>query len=257
MTPDDPTLARRGPLVTFWGAARSVTGSMHLLEAGNHKVLLDCGLHQGRREEARRRNAHFPFHPKQIDAVLLSHAHIDHCGNLPTSSARASPGRSTAPRRRATCSRVMLADSAKIQEEDAAHLNIAAQLRRAVGRSRSTPAATWTQVSTRSCRCPYGKTSRGHHGRAVQVHRGRAHPRLGHGSRHRRPARTASARSTFTGDLGRRGLPILQADRPRSRRPTCSSARAPTATALHAVRGDGARSCTRRSATPSTAAARC
>ena len=72
------------PTLTFWGAAGGVTGSMHLVEVGNHKVLLDCGLHQGRREEARQRNGHFPFHPKQIDAVILGHAHIDHCGNLPT-----------------------------------------------------------------------------------------------------------------------------------------------------------------------------
>src|SRR5215207_187218 len=71
------------PALTFWGAAGGVTGSMHLLEAGNHKILLDCGLHQGRREEARQRNGHFPFHPHQIDAVVISHAHIDHCGNLP------------------------------------------------------------------------------------------------------------------------------------------------------------------------------
>ena len=78
MNTDDPTLARRGPIVTFWGAAQMVTGSMHLLEAGRAKVLLDCGLYQGRRDESRRRNAQFPFQPKQIAAVLLSHAHIDH-----------------------------------------------------------------------------------------------------------------------------------------------------------------------------------
>ena len=73
-----------GPALTFWGAASSVSGSLHLFEAGNRKVLLDCGLFQGRRDEARQRNAHFPFHPHQVDAVIISHAHIDHCGNLPT-----------------------------------------------------------------------------------------------------------------------------------------------------------------------------
>jgi metallo-beta-lactamase family protein len=78
------TTAPTEPTLTFWGAAGGVSGSMHLIEVGNHKILLDCGLHQGRREEARERNGHFPFHPNQIDAVILSHAHIDHCGNLPT-----------------------------------------------------------------------------------------------------------------------------------------------------------------------------
>jgi metallo-beta-lactamase family protein len=113
------------PTLTFWGAAGGVSGSMHLLEVGNHKVLLDCGLHQGRREEARQRNAHFPFHPHQIDAVILSHAHIDHCGNLPTLVRQgfAGPVFCTPPTR--DLLRIMLADSAKIQEEDAAHLNIA------------------------------------------------------------------------------------------------------------------------------------
>src|SRR5438132_1104884 len=71
------------PAVTFWGAAQTVTGSMHLVEAGGRRVLLDCGLYRGRRDEARRRNSAFPFDPRSLDAVVLSHAHMDHCGNLP------------------------------------------------------------------------------------------------------------------------------------------------------------------------------
>src|SRR4051812_28488805 len=71
------------PAVTFWGAAQAVSGSMHLVEAGGGACLLDCGLYQGRRGEAERRNTNFPFHPNRIDAVLLTHAHIDHSGNLP------------------------------------------------------------------------------------------------------------------------------------------------------------------------------
>src|SRR6516165_10635359 len=70
------------PTVTFWGAAQTVTGSMHLVEFGKQKVLLDCGLYRGTRGEARLRNSRFPFHPHSIDAVVLSHAHVDHCGNL-------------------------------------------------------------------------------------------------------------------------------------------------------------------------------
>src|SRR4051812_27418440 len=119
--------ATAGPALTFWGAASSVSGSMHLLQAGGRKILLDCGLFQGRRDEAHRRNARFPFHPKQIDAVVVSHAHIDHCGNLPTLLRQgfAGPIYCTPPTR--DLLRVMLRDSARIQEEDAAHLNIARQ----------------------------------------------------------------------------------------------------------------------------------
>ena len=116
--PDEPTL-------TFWGAAGGVTGSMHVLEAAGHKILLDCGLHQGKRDESRERNGQFPFHPKDIAAVVVSHAHIDHCGNIPTLVRRGFTGPilCTPPTR--DLLRVMLWDSAKIQEEDAAHLNIA------------------------------------------------------------------------------------------------------------------------------------
>ena len=69
--------------LTFWGAAGEVTGSMHLLEVGGKRVLLDCGLFQGRREEARRKNENWPLAPDDVDVVVLSHAHIDHAGRLP------------------------------------------------------------------------------------------------------------------------------------------------------------------------------
>ena len=81
MAKKPPTSAE--PTVTFWGAARTVTGSMHRVDACGQSLLLDCGLFQGRRAESLRRNRDFPFRPRDIDAVLLSHAHIDHCGNLP------------------------------------------------------------------------------------------------------------------------------------------------------------------------------
>ena len=68
----------------FWGAAQTVTGSMHLVKVNGYNILLDCGLYQGRRKEAFERNKNFEFEPAEIDAVILSHAHIDHTGNLPT-----------------------------------------------------------------------------------------------------------------------------------------------------------------------------
>src|SRR6266542_963868 len=69
--------------LTFHGAAGTVTGSMHHVEVDSRRYLLDCGMYQGHRKEAERRNRTFPFAAGSIDAVILSHAHIDHSGNLP------------------------------------------------------------------------------------------------------------------------------------------------------------------------------
>ena len=67
--------------LTFHGAAETTTGSQLLLEINGRRILLDCGLYQGRRQDAFIRNRHFPFDPAKLDAVILSHAHIDHSGN--------------------------------------------------------------------------------------------------------------------------------------------------------------------------------
>jgi len=69
--------------LTFEGAAKTVTGSKFLLEVNNSRLLIDCGLFQGKRADTYDRNLNFNFDPKTIDAVLLTHAHIDHSGNLP------------------------------------------------------------------------------------------------------------------------------------------------------------------------------
>jgi metallo-beta-lactamase family protein len=70
--------------ITFWGAVGTVTGSCHELHANGARFLLDCGLYQGRRQEARERNGRFPFDVPSVKGVVLSHAHIDHSGNLPS-----------------------------------------------------------------------------------------------------------------------------------------------------------------------------
>ena len=103
------------PSVTFWGAARAVTGSMHLVEAGGKRILLDCGLFRGSHAEAR--SPAFPFDPRTIDAVILTHAHIDHCGNLPALVRRGFDGPIYCTPATRDLTAVMLADSARIQEE--------------------------------------------------------------------------------------------------------------------------------------------
>src|SRR4029453_9148991 len=107
----------------FWGAARQFTGSMHLVESNGAQILLDCGQMQGHRAEANVRNANMPFDARDIDYVLLSHAHIDHCGNLPTLSKNGYVGDIIATHATNDLTRIMLLDAAKIQEQDAAYLN--------------------------------------------------------------------------------------------------------------------------------------
>src|SRR5690625_972112 len=110
--------------LTFWGAARNVTGSMHLLELQNgKKLLLDCGLFQGRRAEANAINGTFPAEASAIDAVLLSHAHIDHSGMLPGLYRAGFRGRIFATHATYDLCALMLMDSAYIQQSDAGFYN--------------------------------------------------------------------------------------------------------------------------------------
>ena len=78
--------------INFHGAAQTVTGSQHLLEINGHRLLLDCGLFQGRRSETYERNLKFSYDPRKVDAVILSHAHIDHSGNIPNQCCMAMSG---------------------------------------------------------------------------------------------------------------------------------------------------------------------
>ncbi|MFN7137893.1 MAG: MBL fold metallo-hydrolase RNA specificity domain-containing protein [Limisphaerales bacterium] len=105
--------------VHFFGATRTTTGSMYLLEVNHQRILLECGLFQGRRGETMERNRHFPFYPKTIDAVVLSHAHIDHCGNLPNLCKQGFTGNIYCTFATRDLASIMLEDSASIQESDA------------------------------------------------------------------------------------------------------------------------------------------
>jgi len=108
--------------LSFHGAAGEVTGSMHLVEIGSRKVLLDCGLFQGRREEARGKNEQWPVDAAGVDAVVLSHAHIDHAGRLPLLVKKGYRGPIyCTPATRDLCA-VMLPDAGHIQESDTAFL---------------------------------------------------------------------------------------------------------------------------------------
>ena len=119
--------------LTFWGAAGTVTGSMHLVESGDRRLLLDCGLYQGRRKDADAKNRHLPFAGASIDSVILSHAHIDHSGNLPTLVKNGFSGPIYAtPATIALCN-WMLRDTAHIQEKDAEFLNKRRDKRKALG----------------------------------------------------------------------------------------------------------------------------
>jgi len=109
--------------LTFHGAARTVTGSMHLVETNGVRLLLDCGLFQGRRKETYERNLNFPFDPASIDAVILSHAHIDHSGNIPNLVKQGFQGPIwCTPATRDLCV-AMLRDSGYIHEHDVFYLN--------------------------------------------------------------------------------------------------------------------------------------
>ncbi len=109
--------------ITFDGAARTVTGSQYLLEVNGCRVLLECGLYQGRRVDTYARNKNFPFDPKKLDAVILSHAHIDHSGNLPNLVKNGYNGHIYATSATAHLARIMLLDSAHVQEVDAEYVN--------------------------------------------------------------------------------------------------------------------------------------
>lgn len=196
------------PTVTFWGAARTVTGSMHQLDVGGQSLLLDCGLFQGHRSVGLERNRQFPLRAKDIAGVILSHAHIDHCGNLPNlvKQGFAGPVYCT-PATRALAG-VMLGDAAKIHEEDAAYLN----RHRAKGAPNVEPLYDGRDVFRTLLRLhaiPYDTPTI--IGKELELTFSDAGHLLGSAMVGLRINMDGGERRlTFTGDLGRPGLPILR-----------------------------------------------
>ncbi|MCU0647446.1 MAG: MBL fold metallo-hydrolase [Gemmatimonadaceae bacterium] len=191
--------------LSFEGAAREVTGSCHLLTVGAHTVALDCGLFQGRREESRAKNERLPIAPTALSAVVLSHAHIDHAGRLPFLVARGYRGPIYAtPATRDLCA-LMLADSARIQESDAAYLE-------RKGRPHAPPLYTTadvTQTIAQMIGVPYGRWFDVCPGIRARYHD--AGHILGSASVVLECAEGDARRTlVFSGDIGRSGLDIIR-----------------------------------------------
>jgi metallo-beta-lactamase family protein len=109
--------------VKFCGGVRTVTGSTHLIETSKSKILIDCGLFQGKRDEYYQINSTFTFNPAEINALLVSHAHIDHCGNIPNLVKQGFKNKIYTTEATADLCKIMLLDSAHIQEENIKFLN--------------------------------------------------------------------------------------------------------------------------------------
>ncbi len=199
--------------LSFHGAARSVTGSRHMLEVPGFRLLLDCGLFQGRRDEAHRQNRDFGFDPKSLNAVLLSHAHVDHSGALPVLPKHGFAGKVYLTGATADLTGLMLEDSARVQESDSSYVNKVEQRK---GRASVRPL-----YNTDDVRKLVRRFEAARYGELLKIS-----PRVtasfhdaGHilGSAAIRLKYTARGNTTtvlFSGDLGRFNMPILRDPEP-------------------------------------------
>ena len=200
--------------LTFWGAARTVTGSMHHVETGGKQYLLDCGMYQGRRQEAFERNSHFPFPASDIEAVILSHAHIDHSGNLPTLVHNGFSGPIyTTPATIDLCL-AMLADSAHLQEKDAEFCNRRREHRKAIGRDDRECTPLYT---TGDAECTYPLFQPVKRAERKDLPGGLRYRTYDAGHMLGSTSLVLEAdgiRLGFSGDVGRPGLPIIRDPQP-------------------------------------------
>jgi metallo-beta-lactamase family protein len=200
--------------LTFWGAAKTVTGSMHHIEAGGKRYLLDCGLYQGRRQEAFERNRQFPFKPSTIAAVILSHAHIDHSGNLPNLVRNGFSGPIYTTSATIDLCLAMLADSAYLQEKDAEFVNHRRQFRKSIGRDDREAVPLYTHVDAEHTfplfqPVPLGEVKRIAPGLSYKTYD--AGHILGSTSM---VVEADGLRLGYSGDVGRPGLPIIKDPQP-------------------------------------------
>lgn len=191
--------------IEFYGAAREVTGSCHILRANGKTILLDCGMFQGHRAEAAEKNKSLPVPIAQIDAVVLSHAHIDHSGRLPYLVAQGYRNKIFATAATRDLCAVMLRDSAHIQESDAEHLS-------KHGKPYVPPLYTQqdaTRVQELMLGIPYGQTFDVVPGiRCTYVDAGHI---LGSASMLLDVTEGGTTkRLVFSGDIGRKGLAIIR-----------------------------------------------
>jgi metallo-beta-lactamase family protein len=196
-------------MLEFQGAARTVTGSMHVVRIKSQTLLLDCGIFHGRRQEAAERNRTFPFDPASVHAVILSHAHIDHSGNLPTLVRQGFRGPIYCTHATKSLCEVMLRDSAYVQERDAEFVTKRNRVR---GLPPVEPLYTESDVGDTlplMKSVDYAKPFEAADGATCRFED--AGHILGSASmalRLRDGSREAGV--AFTGDLGRTGLPILR-----------------------------------------------
>jgi metallo-beta-lactamase family protein len=192
--------------VTFWGAAGQVTGSCHLLEWSGHRVLLDCGLFQGKRDQSAAFNAAMEFDPRQLDSVILSHAHIDHAGRLPMLMSRQYQRDIHATSATRDLSASMLPDSAHIQESDFNWLQ-------KKGRAGTSSAPLYTMADAvhavdRMVSHPYDRPFKVANDLTV-TYRDAGHI-LGSANVDVQIAGPKPHRLVFSGDIGRWGQPIIR-----------------------------------------------
>lgn len=202
--------------ITFWGAAQAVTGSMHAIQTANETHLLECGLLQGHRRETFAVNSRLPFEAGSIKSVVLSHAHLDHSGNLPTLVRNGLKGRIHSTSATADLCRYMLQDSAFLQEKDAAFIEKRNARRKHAGMDGSNapvpPLYTIADAEDavghfEPCRLYERKTV----GQDLNIQFGNAGHILGsafvllEAVQNGRPIKIL-----FSGDLGRPGIPILR-----------------------------------------------
>lgn len=191
----------------FLGGANQVTGSKHLLEIDGARILFDCGLFQGRRKEAAEINLNLGFNPATVDAMVLSHAHIDHCGNLPRLYAQGFRGPVFSTDATADISELMLRDSARVQVEDAKYLT------RKLKRGHPPVQPLYDEGDVDGLMRLFQPLSfREWHdlGHGVEVRFSPAGHILGSAITELRIRDGSDIRKiVFTGDLGRRGMPLL------------------------------------------------